>query len=148
KLKSDKQVISMKDIDEVIAIMGEPQDYRIDNEESASQSTYSSTKTKKLYRDTENSIIGGVLSGLGHYFGIDKVWLRIIALCLFFFYGTGVLLYIILWVVMPEAKTTSEKLEMKGEAVNISSIEKKVREEFENISQKVSDIDYEKFGNK
>lgn len=148
KLKSDKQVISMKDIDEVIAIMGEPQDYRIDNEESAYQSTYSSTKTKKLYRDTENSIIGGVLSGLGHYFGIDKVWLRVIALALFFFYGIGLIPYIILWVVMPEAKTTSEKLEMKGEAVNISNIEKKVREEFENISQKVSDIDYEKYGNK
>lgn len=148
KLKSDKQVISMKDLDEVIAIMGEPQDYRIDDEEPAVQSTYSSTKTKKLYRDMEGQILGGVLAGLGHYFGIDKVWLRIIALILFFFYGAGVLLYIILWVVIPEAKTTSEKLEMKGEAVNISNIEKKVREEFEHLSEKVNNIDYEKYGNK
>src|SRR5690606_15517340 len=148
KLKSDKQVISMKDLDEVIAVMGEPQDYRIDDEEPKMQPTYSSTKTKKLYRDTDGGILGGVLAGLGHYFGIDKVWLRIIALILFFFYGTGILLYIILWIVIPEAKTTSEKLEMKGEAVNISNIEKKVREEFDTITQKVSDIDYQKFGNK
>ena len=152
KLKSDKQVISMKDLDEVIAIMGEPQDYRLDENEQSENSQSSQNqnygKTKKLYRDMDDHILGGVLSGLGHYFGIDKVWLRIIALCLFFFYGTGVLIYIILWIVMPEAKTTSEKLEMKGEAVNISSIEKKVREEFNNFSQKVNDIDYQKFGNK
>lgn len=152
KLKSDKQVISMKDLDEVITIMGEPQDYRLDENEQSENSQSSQNqnygKTKKLYRDMDDHILGGVLSGLGHYFGIDKVWLRIIALCLFFFYGTGVLIYIILWIVMPEAKTTSEKLEMKGEAVNISSIEKKVREEFNNFSQKVNDIDYQKFGNK
>src|SRR5690554_2838753 len=148
KLTSDKQVISMKDLDEVIAIMGEPQDYRLDDEEPAAQTTYHATKSKKLYRDTEEGILGGVLSGLGHYFGIDKVWLRVIALVLFFFYGIGVLPYIILWIVMPEAKTTSEKLEMKGEAVNISNIEKKVREEFENLSQKVNNIDYEKYKNR
>src|SRR5690554_2109102 len=148
KLTSDKQVISMKDLDEVIAIMGEPQDYRLDDEEPAAQTTYHATKSKKLYRDTEEGILGGVLSGLGHYFGIDKVWLRVIALVLFFFYGIGVLPYIILWIVMPEAKTTSEKLEMKGQAVNISNIEKKVREEFENISQKVNNIDYEKYKSK
>lgn len=147
KLKSDKQVISMKDLDEVIAVMGEPQDYRLDNEEPTPQSSYNTPKTKKLYRDTDEGVLGGVLSGLGHYFGIDKVWLRVIALVLFFFYGIGILPYIILWIIMPEAKTTSEKLEMKGEAVTISSIEKKVREEFDSISQKVSDIDYEKYKN-
>lgn len=147
KLKSDKQVISMRDLDEVIAIMGEPQDYRLDDEEPVNQN-YTAPKNKKLYRDTDEGILGGVLSGLAHYWGIDKVWLRVIALALFFFYGIGLIPYIILWCVMPEAKTTSEKLEMKGEAVNISSIEKKVREEFDNFSEKVNNIDYEKYKNK
>lgn len=148
KLKSDKQVISMKDLDEVIAIMGEPKDYRLDEEEAATGLTYSSRKTKKLYRDVDNNVLGGVLGGLSHYIGIDVVWLRIIMLVLFLFYGTGGLLYIILWIVVPKAVTTSEKLEMKGEAVNISNIEKKVREEFENISEKVNNIDYEKYQHK
>src|SRR5690606_36415254 len=145
KLKSDRQVISMEDLDEVIEIMGEPEDYRIDDEGTAPKHTnYSSSQktSKKLYRDTEEGILGGVLAGLGHYFGIDKVWLRIIFALLFIFYGTGFLLYIILWIVMPEAKTTSEKLEMKGQPINISNIEKKVKEEVDNLSQKVNDIDY------
>src|SRR5690606_19961848 len=73
KLKSDKQVISMKDLDEVIAIMGEPKDYRLDEEDTTTGSTYSSRKTKKLYRDVDNNVLGGVLGGLSHYIGIDVV---------------------------------------------------------------------------
>lgn len=147
KIKSDKQVISIKDLDEVIAVMGEPQDYRLDNEEPQEQTFRQTQRIKKLYRDTDQGILGGVLAGLSHYMGIDKVWTRVIFILLMIFYGTGVLVYIILWIIMPEAKTTSEKLEMKGEAVNISNIEKKVRKEFESISEKVNNIDYEKYKN-
>src|SRR3970282_2708479 len=64
-----------------------------------------------------------------------------------FAWGTGFLAYIILWIVMPEATTTAEKLEMRGEPVTISNIEKKVREEFENVSDKIKNADYDKYGN-
>ena len=149
KQKSDKHVVGLKDVDEVIAVMGQPEDYIIEDENTAQQSyNYSSPrKSRKLYRDTENGMIGGVLAGLGHYFGIDKVWLRIFLLLMVFVFGSGVLAYIILWIVMPEAKTTAEKLEMYGEPVNISNIEKKVREEFENVSDKFKNVDYDKYGN-
>jgi phage shock protein PspC (stress-responsive transcriptional regulator) len=84
-----------------------------------------STKNKKkLYRDTEKDD-QRVSAGLGHYFGIDAVWVRIIFILLVWGAGTGVLAYIILWIVVPAAVTTSEKLEMTGEPVNISNIEKK-----------------------
>ena len=148
KQKSDKHVISLKDVDEVIAVMGQPEDYIIEEDNHTSQ-TYNtdSKRTKKLYRDTENGMIGGVLAGLGHYFGIDKVWLRIFLLAMVFVFGSGVLAYIILWIVMPEATTTAEKLEMRGEPVTISNIEKKVREEFENVSDKIKNADYDKYGN-
>lgn len=147
RLGSDKQVVSSKNVDEVISIMGQPEDYRLDDEAETNGTTSSFTKTaKKLYRDKEKALVGGVLSGLGHYFGIDKVWLRILFLVLVFFYGTGILVYIVLWIVMPEAVTTSEKLEMTGEPVNISNIEKKVREEFENISGKIKGADYDALG--
>jgi phage shock protein PspC (stress-responsive transcriptional regulator) len=147
--KSEKHVVGLKDVDEVIAIMGQPEDYKIDDEETNPTSTnYNSSQSRKLYRDTENGMIGGVLAGLGHYFGIDKVWLRIVMLVFLFVFGTGALAYIILWIVMPEAKTTAEKLEMTGEPVTISNIEKKVREEFENVSEKFKNADYDKFGNK
>jgi phage shock protein PspC (stress-responsive transcriptional regulator) len=153
KQKTDKHVVGLKDIDEVITVMGQPEDYIIEEDNQNAQkntnySNYSATgKTKKLYRDAENGMVGGVLAGLGHYLGIDKVWLRVVLLLLVFVFGSGVLAYIILWIIMPEAKTTAEKLEMYGEPVNISNIEKKVREEFENVSDKLKNVDYDKYGN-
>jgi phage shock protein PspC (stress-responsive transcriptional regulator) len=149
KQKTDKHVVSLKDVDEVITIMGQPEDYRIDNEETANTtSNYAFPNTKKLYRDTDNAMIGGVLAGLGHYFGIDKVWLRILLLIMLLAWGTGFLAYIILWIVMPAATTTAEKLEMTGEPVTISNIEKKVREEFENVSEKIKNANYDEMGNR
>jgi phage shock protein PspC (stress-responsive transcriptional regulator) len=150
KQKSDKHVVGLKEVDEVIAVMGQPEDYIIEDEPKAFENQYQQNtrvKSRKLYRDTENGMIGGVLSGLGHYFGVDKVWLRVFLLLMVFVFGSGVLAYIILWVVMPEAKTTAEKLEMYGEPVNISNIEKKVREEFETVSDKIKNADYDKYGN-
>lgn len=150
KHSNGKQVISLRELDEVIAVMGQPEDYRIDTDDAEEPKTnynYQNRAVKKLYRDKDGGMIGGVLAGLGHYFGIDKVWIRIFFLILFFFYGTGLLAYIILWIVMPEAVTTSEKLEMTGEPVNISNIEKKVREEFDNVSEKFRNVNYDEMGN-
>jgi len=150
KQKSEKHVVGLKDVDEVITVMGQPEDYIIeeDNNKSQAYSDNSSRRTKKLYRDKEKGMIGGVAAGLGHYFGVDAVWIRIVLILLVFAgFGTGILAYIILWIVTPEAITTSEKLEMTGEPVNISNIEKKVREEFENVSDKIRNVDYDKYGN-
>ncbi|WP_281337236.1 PspC domain-containing protein [Flavobacterium eburneipallidum] len=149
KQKTDKHVVALKDVDEVIAVMGQPEDYRIDDEETGTATpNLAASKAKKLYRDTENGMIGGVLAGLGHYFGIDKVWFRVLMLALLFAGGTGVLAYIVLWIVMPEAKTTAEKLEMTGEAVTISNIEKKVREEYDSLSEKFKNANYDEMGNR
>lgn len=147
KLGTTKQVIGLKEVDEIITIMGQPEDYKIEEETPKNdfQSNYtSSSSSKKLYRDKENSFLGGVLSGLGHYFGVDPLWLRIIMVILFFGFGTGLVLYIILWILIPEAVTTSQKLEMKGEPINISNIEKKVKEGFNEISDKFSNLDQDK----
>ena len=152
KQKSDKHVVGMKDVDEVIAVMGQPEDYRIDEDgdvpkaSSFASNNNGSNRIKKLYRDKDKGQIGGVLAGLSHYFGIDLTLLRVLMLVLFFVFGTGFLLYVILWIAMPEAVTTSEKLEMTGEPVNISNIEKKVREEFAAVSDKIKNTDYEKIG--
>ena len=151
KHTTDKQVISMQELDEVIAVMGQPEDYRLDNEEQETKSAPTSAQSdstngrKKLFRDRENGMIGGVLAGLGHYFAIEKVWLRLSLILLTIFFGTGILIYIILWIVIPEAVSTSEKLEMRGEPINLSNIEKQVREGFETVSDKIKNADYDKF---
>lgn len=151
KQKTEKHVVTIREVDEVITVMGQPEDYIIE-EDGPSASTandFSAPRhTKKLYRDKENGMIGGVATGLGHYFGIDAVWLKIMFLIFVFAgFGSGILAYVILWIVTPEAITTSEKLEMTGEPVTISNIEKKVREEFDSVSGKLKNADYDKFGN-
>lgn len=148
---NDKQVINIREVDEIIAIMGQPEDYRIDNDDEPKTSTFNANPTgkvnKKLYRDREKGMIGGVASGLGHYFGIDVVWVRIFFVLFVWLGGSGIIGYIVLWIVMPEAVTTAEKLEMTGEPVNISNIERKVREEFDNMSDKIKNANYDKMGN-
>ena len=146
---SEKHVVGLKDVDEVITVMGQPEDYILEDEGKSNQSFNNSTrKHKKLYRDKEKGMIGGVATGLGHYFGVDAVWVKILFLVFVFAgFGTGILAYFVLWVVTPEAITTSEKLEMTGEPVTISNIEKKVREEIESLSDKFKNADYDAMGN-
>ncbi len=147
--KSDKHVINIRDVDEVVKVMGQPEDYRIDddNSESNSKDFTSTTTRKKLYRDKEKGMIGGVCAGLGYYFGVDSIWIKIVFILLVWAGGSGILAYFILWIITPKAITTTEKLEMTGEPVTISNIEKKVREEFESVSNKIKSVDYDKMGN-
>jgi phage shock protein PspC (stress-responsive transcriptional regulator) len=93
-----------------------------------SKDTNASYTSRKLFRDSENGKLGGVCSGLGAYLGMDAVWLRLAFLVSFFVFGTGLLLYLVLWIILPKAKTASEKLQMQGKPVDVSAIEKKVRE--------------------
>jgi phage shock protein PspC (stress-responsive transcriptional regulator) len=140
RVKDQRQVVNENDIDEITKIMGKPEDYLVDEEIFEDEPKYRTrTSSKKLFRDTDDKFLGGVCSGLAHYIGIDIIWMRIIWLILLFFFGTGVLIYILLWILVPAAETTAEKLQMKGEPVNISNIERKIREEFQEVSSKVKD---------
>ena len=148
KLGTTKQVISLKEVDDIITIMGQPEDYKIEEETPKNdfKSNYtSSSSSKKLYRDKENAKLGGVASGIGHYFSIDPLWIRILFIISpWITFGTSTVIYLILWILIPEAVTTSQKLEMKGEPINISNIEKKVKEGFNEISDKFSNLDQDK----
>lgn len=140
RIVNERQVINESDIDEITKIMGKPEDYLVDEELFEDQQSYRPTSSsKKLFRDNEDKFLGGVCAGLAHYFGIDALWVRILWLILVFFFGTGILIYIILWILIPVAETTAEKLQMKGEPVNISNIERKIREEFQDVSSRVKD---------
>lgn len=138
KITDSRQVVSEGNIEDIIVIMGQPEDYS-EAEEPYSKTTFSQTKNnisgKKLFRDGDDKFLGGVASGIAHYFDVDTIWIRLGLLALFFSAGFGILIYIILWILLPEAKTTAEKLQMEGEAVNIDNIEKKIREEFTNVSE-------------
>ena len=150
KKKDDRQVIGIKEVEEVIVIMGQPEDYVVDEEmfeDEPAPEKAGKTTGKQLFRDTEHSYVGGVSSGLGHYLGIDFIWIRILWILLTIFSsGAFILIYIALWLFIPEAKSTADKLAMRGEEVTISNIEKKIREGFDNVTGKVKDVDYQKYG--
>lgn len=130
-VNNQKEVIGMKDVNQVIDLLGQPEDYMLGEEEDNNhkETYYSgenySRRNKKLYRDGERRLLGGVLSGLGRYLNIDVVWLRLLFILLLFAYGASAIVYIVLWIIVPKARTTSEILEMYGEPITIDSIEKR-----------------------
>ncbi|MDE5418560.1 PspC domain-containing protein [Labilibaculum sp. DW002] len=146
KLSSKDQVVNTEMVEETITIMGKPEEIFATDEENAeredenteSAPTSNGKRKRRLYRDPDHRVFGGVASGISAYFGIDVVVIRLIFVLLFFFgYGFSFLLYIILWIVVPKATTTAQKLEMKGERVNISNIEKSIKDEYEEVKKKV-----------
>ncbi len=146
---SGQSIISKKELDEVIKIMGTPEDFGAQAKSDFGTSTATGSDKKKkykiktgkrLFRDEEDKVIGGVCSGIAAYLGIeDPLWVRLITVVLIFS-GIGFIPYILLWIIVPAAKTSGDRLSMKGEPVNIHNIGKMVEEGIEDFSEKVSDL--------
>ncbi len=132
KITSYKQVINIEDVRQVISVLGTPEDIS-ESEGPTSREKFSSPGYHRMYRDPDNRVIGGVCSGMGAYWNIDPVIVRIIFIALAFAGGIGVMVYLILYIVLPEAKTTAQKIEMKGDPVNIHNIKEAVKKEFDSV---------------
>ena len=132
KLTAYKQVISIEDVRQAISVLGTPEDIS-DNEGPSSRDKFSSPGYHRMYRDPDHRIIGGVCAGMGAYWDIDPLIVRIIFLALLLAGGVGAIVYIILYIVLPEAKTTAQKIEMKGEPVNIHNIKEAVKKEIDTV---------------
>jgi phage shock protein PspC (stress-responsive transcriptional regulator) len=130
RLNDSKEIITIEDVQSVIDIMGKPSDYGDEPEYDSEPKV-----KRRMYRDTENALISGVGSGLAAYFSADVSIVRLIIVILSLIsLGTGLLVYGLLWVIIPAAETPAQKLEMKGKVVNIGNIQK-------NISERVNKID-------
>lgn len=126
-----RQVVSIEDVRYVISVLGNPEDMS-DNGPTSSKG-HQSRRYRRMYRNPDQRIIGGVCSGLGAYFGIEPVIVRILFIILAFLGALGIILYLILYIVLPEARTTAQKIEMKGNPVNIQNITDTVKKEFDNV---------------
>ncbi len=145
KLSNKNAVVNEAMVEEVIRIMGQPEDFDdggSDAEENTSyQETYFTKARKRLYRDVDNRVLGGVCSGIAAYLNTDPVFIRIIfAILPFLSFGIIIPVYIILWIVVPAAYTTAQKLEMRGENVTIKNIEKAIRNEYEDVKEHFSKV--------
>lgn len=139
-----REVVIMSDIDEVITVMGEPE---VISDEANTQSeetkedprteTFGRRGRRRLFRDPDDKVVGGVCSGIGHYFDIDPVWLRLAFALTVVLAGTGVLFYLLLMIIIPKAETTAEKLEMRGDPVDVNNIKRSIQEEFEEWGDRV-----------
>jgi len=118
-------IVILEYIHEVINEMGEPGQLSESENDSARQ-TASSRTTGKLFRDPANRKVGGVASGISAFFGIDPAWVRLIFILSTLLYASGPIIYIILWIILPEAQTTSEKLEMQRQTINIGTLKEEL----------------------
>ena len=117
--------------DDVLAVqkqMGEPRDFSDDVSEAIDDiedKDIDDKPAKQLMRDPDNAIIGGVCAGVAAYFNINPLWVRLIAIISpFMTFGTAVLIYVVMWLSMPPARTASDKLRMRGEPVTLASLKK------------------------
>lgn len=127
-LGETRKVVTIADVEKGISSLGEPEEITEESTQDFSNSQQNNQKTyteKRLYRDTDNGTIAGICSGLAAYLNIDPVIVRIIFV-LFGFMGFGIGLYIILWIVVPNAKTPTERLQMRGKAVTVDSIKEEI----------------------
>lgn len=143
KLKNS-HCITEEAVNAVIASMGRPEqlddDQILEGIPAGTAPNTMARPRKRLYRDPDDCILGGVCGGIGAYFNVDPIVFRLIFALLFFGAGTGLLLYIILWIAMPKAITAAEKLEMRGERVDLNNIKNAVKEEMNTVKSKIENV--------
>lgn len=145
KLNAGKQVILLEDVMAVQELMGKPEDFGAEAEKTEEQQSayreetvYNERIKRRLFRNPDEKAIGGVCSGLAAYFDVDTVWVRLAMFLLIFFGGLSLWVYIIMWIIIPEAKSTADRLAMKGEAANVNSIYKSFKEEAEDLKNRAN----------
>ncbi len=148
KISASKQVVLMMDVDHVKSIMGKPEEFGGEHtkEETSSNEEQPNTGAEKvkrrLFRNPDEKAIGGVCSGLAEYFDVDTVWIRLAMFLLIFFGGISLWVYIILWIIIPEAKTTADKFAMRGESANINNIMQSFKDEANDVKNRFKNNDF------
>ena len=149
ELLNGKAIVTMKQLNAVIKQMGRPEDFgaesyddSFEEPKTSSKGKYRHIKTgKRFYRDPEEKVIGGVCGGIAAYFGIaDPMWVRLGFLALIFIAGIPIIIYPILWAIVPEAKTAGDKLKMRGEPATVSNIARTIEDELNELSSKITEM--------
>ncbi len=140
--EENKQVIVMNDVLQVTTQMGDVKDFETDDEQDepyvAASYNRKAPKDKKLFRDPDERLIGGVCAGIAHYFNSSVLLVRLAFVIAFFFFGIGLIPYLILWLVMPQARNRADKMAMKGEALNLQNFKKNFEDEMAAVKNSFS----------
>jgi phage shock protein PspC (stress-responsive transcriptional regulator) len=142
KLKNGRQAIFQDDVQDIITQIGNPDQFgseeTLDNGVEANHNAGTGRKKgyRRLYRNEDDKVIGGVCSGIAAYFDIDPLIPRIAFAVSFVAFGFGLLLYLFLMVVLPKAITPAEKLEMRGEPVDYKNLSKTLEKDFKDAYER------------
>ncbi len=143
KKRSLTKAVTLGDVETVMIELGQVQDFDDEEAEEVNKNTETeahtgikSGETRRLYRDKDEAILGGVGSGVAHYFGVDPVIVRVIFILLVFWGGFGLFAYLILWVIVPAAKTSAQKLSAKGKPTNLGNIKNYIEEKIKTVPTK------------
>lgn len=128
------RVVTLKAVELVISQMGEPEEWG-DNHDEPDLGVHKGGRSRRIFRDADRRILGGVASGLAAWSGLDPVLVRVLFVLFTLFYFTGLLVYAVLWLVLPEARSHSDKLEMRGEEVNVDNLRRRFQEEKQRLSE-------------
>ncbi len=134
----NKDAINTADVQIVTAQMGYTKDFVEEETAFDVEDKAEFALNKRLYRDMDSRIIGGVAAGIGYYLSIEAKWIRILFLLLVLIFGVGLIPYILLWIVVPKAATRTEKMAMKGEKINLQNFQRNFEEELGSIKQNLS----------
>ncbi|QJD96582.1 PspC domain-containing protein [Mucilaginibacter robiniae] len=140
--REHRQVVTEQDVKAVIEQMGSVQDF--DYEESGTSAAYTDTTgRRRLFRDSDDHLVGGVCAGIANYFDVETVWIRLIFAIFFVVGGTGLLLYIVLWIIVPQATTRADRMAMKGEPLDLQGFKRNFEAELHSVSGRLSAMHHE-----
>ncbi|MEX2586061.1 MAG: PspC domain-containing protein [Balneolaceae bacterium] len=123
-----KRAVTSEDVREVVEQIGTIEDFEHFEDDPAPEAKPNPTVPKRLYRDPDNSVLGGVAAGVAAYMGVDVTLARILFVIFTLIWGASLLLYVVLWLIMPIADTAAKKLEMKGEPLTLARLEQRIKE--------------------
>lgn len=141
----NRTIVMLPDVEAAIEVMGKPEDFGgepVDKPGAGASGKKTFRPGKKMFRDEEDAVIGGVCSGLTAYFGMQEpIWMRLIFVLLALVsFGFWVPAYLLLWILVPPARTAAERLAMRGETANVENIAREIEQGFDRISKKVNEF--------
>lgn len=160
-----RSIVMLPDVESAVQVMGRPEDFGGDPIDTTTSSSSNSSSTnsgnsttsdgntggggfsksfktgKKMMRDLENSVVGGVCAGLSAYFGLTPIWMRVIFVVLgVVSAGFWIPAYVLMWIILPSAKTAADRLAMRGERIDVDNIAKEIETRFEQFSKTVNEL--------
>ena len=131
-LGEGREVVGLDDVAAACAQIGSPEDF-VDEDDAPAVPASHASGNRRLYRDPENGLVGGVATGMAHYFDTDPVWVRVLTLVIILFTGIGLPIYVVLWIITPKAETVADRMAMRGERATFENIKSRVQSEYERV---------------